>query len=137
MADDDAEVPSRMNAPADPLAQTLGPFLRAHDLSSLSKITHSQTGETTPVIQRPWGDRSMSLLVSEDDTPLITTLNNVYLPSRYSAIWHKDTKDFEVLWTAFKPPPRGVEVVGRSSHLNFEKRNMRALSVDRASERWT
>ncbi len=35
-----------------------------------------------------------------DDEALIEALNSVLLPPRFTGIWHRDTKDFEVIWAA-------------------------------------
>ena len=63
-------------------------------------------------ISKPWDDSSFVLLVPDDLSSFIEALNNVRLPVRYSALWHRDRRKFEILWTAFPPPVEGV--AGRS-----------------------
>jgi hypothetical protein len=62
-------------------------------------------------VEKPWGDSTLSLVARQDDEDLFDALNNVLLPPRFTAIWHKDTKDLEIIWTAL---PVGQELKARS-----------------------
>jgi len=52
-------------------------------------------------ITNPWGDKSVTLDIAQDSDieAIAETLNNVFLPPLYSAIWHKDTHDLEFIFT--------------------------------------
>jgi hypothetical protein len=76
----------------------LAPFLEANPLAEFNE----ESEEAPLAIRRPWGDRSIRLLVPDPIEPFANVLNQLYLPPRYSAIWHRDTNDFEVLWSAFR-----------------------------------
>jgi hypothetical protein len=49
-------------------------------------------------IKNPWGDESIAIELNDDK--IISVLNNVVLPERYTAIWHKNTNRFEIIFTA-------------------------------------
>lgn len=50
-------------------------------------------GARVVAVSAPWGDETVRLHLPEDAGELIDTLNAVALPTRYSAIWHKDSKE--------------------------------------------
>lgn len=54
-------------------------------------------------ITNPWGDETICIGVPESDDAMIAALNSLYLPARLSAVWHKDTHDLEVIYTALPP----------------------------------
>ena len=65
-------------------------------------------GDTSsPVIDRPWGDPSLAIrlpwdvaLISES---LRDALTNLYLPQRFSAVYHVDTRDLEFIYNKVSP----------------------------------
>lgn len=57
------------------------------------------------VISSPWGDPTLTLRVDESADELVTALNAVYLPPRMTAIWHFDTRDLEIIFTALPVRP--------------------------------
>jgi hypothetical protein len=61
-------------------------------------------GARVVTVNKPWGDESIQIHLPADAQELIDVLNLVHLPARYSAIWHKDTKMFEVIWIAYPLP---------------------------------
>ena len=67
-------------------------------------------------VENPWGDSTLRLLAKKDDEALFEALNNVVLPPRFTGIWHADTKDLEIIWTAF---PIGQEFKNRSFSFKF------------------
>lgn len=59
------------------------------------------------VIRKPWNDASLGLLAPEpdgSDSELVEALENIILPERLSAIYHKDIRMLEANLTAFKRP---------------------------------
>lgn len=50
-------------------------------------------------VVRPWGEEAIEIPLLSDDDELIDALNAVRLPPRFTAIWHEDTKEFEVIFT--------------------------------------
>src|SRR4051795_663839 len=85
----------------DQLNTIFSSFLAANPLSKIKRIAIDREGTKQAVIEKPWGDASVAFDVPEDPTALSAILNDLRLPSRFSAIWHQDTKDFEVIWTAY------------------------------------
>lgn len=63
-------------------------------------------------ITEPWGDPSVEFGIDEGDENTITLLNKIRLPERYSAIFHEDTKQIEVIYTVF-PPFAGNDIRDR------------------------
>jgi hypothetical protein len=74
-------------------------------------------------IRNPWGDPSLVIICPEDDPQFYEHLNAVILPERLSAIWHSDTKDLEVIWTAYQLAPSQKEIVGRQFEFKHEHGN--------------
>lgn len=50
------------------------------------------------VIDKPWGDDSVSIRVPKEAPALINALNLVRLPPRFTAVWHTDSKDVEFIF---------------------------------------
>jgi hypothetical protein len=72
-------------------------FLAANPASAISSDSDSK-----PVISEPWGDSTFTLRLDRSIDELAAALNALYLPPRYSAIWHRDTKDLEILFFPVK-----------------------------------
>lgn len=89
----------------------LAPFLAAHTASSVE--LSEEDGETEVLVRKPWGDPSLILEVPDPPAPLSDALNKLILPERLTAIWHKESKELEVIWTAFKLSPLQKEINGR------------------------
>lgn len=87
--------PSSRPSDETPLSLALGEFLHHNPEAELVE----DEGET--VVANPWDDDSIELRVSENDSNLISTLNQLRLPPMFTAIWHRDSKDFEVIFTAY------------------------------------
>ena len=58
-----------------------------------------KAGMREPLVIRPWDEEGMEIPISSDCAELVTALNAVRLPPRFTAIWHDDTKEFEVIFT--------------------------------------
>lgn len=91
------------------------------NLANFSPLTLRQVvrwkGKT---IASPWGDKLIKLSVSWDNEALVAALNAVRLPPRFSAIWHRDTRELEII---FGPLRQDDELRSRSFEFNFvEKR---------------
>jgi len=92
----------------------LAPFLR---LNRYSRIEESGQKEKFRYVEAPWGDRSVALLIDYGDKPInqpvVDALNNLVLPERLTALYHKDTRDLEVIWTAYKLPDEDKDLANR------------------------
>jgi hypothetical protein len=97
-------------------------FLRSNPQSTVEYFITSK-GKKKITIKDPWGDNSLRLAVSNEDEDLCAALNSVVLPPRFTAIWHKDTKDFEVIYTAFKLGGPHAEIIGRSFCFKYNGRD--------------
>jgi hypothetical protein len=95
---------------------------RFFELNPYSTISELEAGEGLEIV-KPWGDTSLSIIITEDFEATAKTLNSIKLPERFSAIWHEDEKKIEVVWTALKLPNSQKEIDGRSftfSHMGNE-----------------
>jgi len=59
-------------------------------------------------------------LYLSDIDDLVRALNDVYLPEQFSAIWHRDTKDFEVIWTSQPLPSNVADIAERNFTFRFK-----------------
>lgn len=65
-------------------------------------------------LKKPWGDSTLMTIVREDGRDeFIQTVNDLRLPPRMSALWHKKTGDLEVIWTAYRLNEEQQEIAGR------------------------
>lgn len=90
-------------------------FLEANPTASVQEFGKAKQ----LIISTPWGDSSLAILIPEDDEALLRELSAVLLPPRYSAIYHKETKRVEVIWTAYKLSADQQEIVGREFALRL------------------
>ena len=58
-----------------------------------------KAGGREPSVSRPWGDESIEIPLHSDDEALFEALNAVRLPPRFTAIWHEDTSELEIIFT--------------------------------------
>lgn len=72
------------------------------------------------IIRKPWGEDAIVLVVPENEDAFATILNAVSLPNRFSAVWHADTHDFEVIWTAFQPNNQIEEFSARAFTFSYK-----------------
>ena len=77
------------------LKNRLAPFLADNPVST---VKHRK-GQIE--IFKPWGDESIALAVPPNASKFVEALNNIHLPERYTAIWHKDSEQLEFIYTAF------------------------------------
>jgi hypothetical protein len=99
------------------VSAALQPFLQANSVSAVEE--QDVKGQKHVLIKRPWGDSSLAFRVPANFDPLAEALNNLLLPPRYSAVWHRDTKDLEILWTAFRLKGAQADVAGRTFLFKF------------------
>lgn len=73
-------------------------------------------------IKMPWGDSSLELIIGniEKTAPL---LNNLFLPERYSAIWHRDTKNLEIIYTAYPLKGKFECIKNRGFSFHYKKKH--------------
>ena len=65
-----------------------------------SSVVVEEDGATA--IANPWGDDSIYLAIpDQDNRGLIDALNHIILPEQYTALWHRESKAFEIPYTAF------------------------------------
>jgi len=87
-----------------------------------SKIVLSEE-ELEGYIENPWGDSTLIIKISdnpEEKAELESSLNNLVLPEKYSALFHTSTKEMEFIWTAFSGPEED-ESMKREFIFNFGK----------------
>lgn len=58
-----------------------------------------RTAGLEPIVCRLWGEDDIEIPIPIEDVELFEALNAVRLPPRFTAIWHEDTKEFEVIYT--------------------------------------
>lgn len=96
--------PTANGTPVGPLQKArerLLPFFTANPYSVI--LERGTAPDSKIVVSRPWNDDSLIINVSSDDEELIEALNNLYLPERFIAIWHKDLEAFEVIFSLLPP----------------------------------
>ena len=117
MADQGSEILPARAAPAIEVSQqSLSDFLAANTYSSLADIS---LDKKRPIISEPWGEASFCLLIGSSGT-LVEVLNNVILPERFSAIYHRDSRKLEVLWTAYGLPEAAHEINTRQFVFSYK-----------------
>jgi hypothetical protein len=83
------------------------------ELNPYSTLAATDSGDDLEILT-PWGDASVVLEIEDGFELLSEALNAVKLPERFSALWHKDDKRLEVIWTAYKLPESQKEIHTRS-----------------------
>ena len=97
-------------------------FLQRNPEAVLNEIKLT-SGSRHRVIENPWGDGSVAFLIPDHDTQLAKALNSVRLPPRFTALYHYDTRQLEVIWTAFKLDEEQQKVVGRAFELRLNAKS--------------
>lgn len=105
------------------LENKLANFLEKNPTSKIELIkVPSSSGKPDLDVHRvssPWGDPTLAILLLDNLEEMASVLNNVYLPERLSAVWHQDSKDIEVIWTALPLSPSQKEIDGRKFIFQF------------------
>lgn len=102
----------------DAIKAKLAQFIENNPSSEI--ISDLDNGEAAFSIKKPWDDESLGFYFSSEAEDLFDALNNLLLPERFSAIYHLDTKKFEILWTAYKLPETQKEIVSRAFKFTFD-----------------
>ncbi|MXZ45857.1 MAG: hypothetical protein F4Z08_02490 [Chloroflexi bacterium] len=76
------------------LREKLRPFLVRNPEADIES-----RGERTAIVG-PWGEDALELTVNGDDDELLNALNSVRMPPRFTALWHVETNELEVIYTA-------------------------------------
>ena len=74
------------------ILNNLRPFLDANS------DAQAQIREDVIVIDRPWNANTLQVTVAGGDGDLVDALNRLYLPSRFSAVWHRNLRALEFIW---------------------------------------
>lgn len=131
MPEEDNVVP--MNPTLARLRERLQVFLDRNPGSELR-----ERGKSV-VMAAPWGDPTLILQIDEGADDLIAALNAVYLPPRLTAIWHLDSRDLEIIFTAHPLRPslreRSFEfqLGGRTYRCLFAPSSSRLMAIAVAS----
>ena len=112
-------------AAADDLRTKLQPFLIRNPEAEV------EARDERPVVVTPWGDDSIELRIESDGTELLNALNAVRLPPEFTAVWHEDNREFEVIYTA---TPFDNELLKRGFEFRFRD-NTYTCSFGDASNR--
>ncbi len=88
----------------DPINEAEANLLRIRLEEFLSRNPEADVaaGAHEPSLSRLWGDEAIEIPLRNDDDELIEVLNAVRLPPRFTAIWHEDTSEFEVIFTVLR-----------------------------------
>lgn len=96
-------------------------FLQTNPASSIEEV-ETPRGKRAH-IKNPWGDPSLSIPLSDDTlNNLPAALNNIYLPERYTGVWHTDTKEFEIIFTAYPLPQSMVDLKTRAFEYTYKQK---------------
>ncbi len=89
---------------ADHVSEAEANLLRAKLQAFLSRNPESDvgTGRRELSVCRLWGEDAIEIPIGSDEDELIEALNAVRLPPRFTAIWHDETKEFEVIFTVLR-----------------------------------
>ena len=93
-------------------------FLDAHPNSAIEEVD-GEKGKQLGV-KSAWGEDAIVIYMPDDLGPMAEALNNVYLPERFTAIWHKDKNELEVIWTAFPLAARLDELKTRKFRFQYD-----------------
>lgn len=93
-------------------------FLKHNPHSSIDLL--SPEDDNSLHVKNPWGDSSLIIYLGDLPDAIIETLNQLLLPERYSAIWHRDYKSLEVIWTALPLSADLEELKGRKFEFRFK-----------------
>lgn len=111
------------------------PFLANNPDSLVLELDIAEFESKPIVVSKPWGDDSLALMVPTDKPhEFASALNHLYLPPRLTALYHKDTRQLEVIWTAFKLDEEQSELVGRKFQVKIGNKKV-DCKFDRSSDR--
>lgn len=97
-----------------PLGQALEPFLNKNPTSELDEASDP------PRILKPWGDATLELWITPDVPDVVASLNSVYLPPKFSALYHWDSRSFEFAWGLYQPGSFADSLLDRNFTCQFD-----------------
>lgn len=103
--------------PLDEATEKLRAFLEANASAQLIQV---EVPEKYLAVKSPWGDDTIQIRLPADVDPLANALSNVYLPEKFTALWHKDTQRFEVIFTAYPLTGPYKELVDRKFRFDHD-----------------
>lgn len=71
-------------------------------------------GATELAIFTPWNDETIVIKIPSEDDDFFKSLNELFLPERFSGIYHKDTKCLEIFYTSYPHPSEIQDVLDRN-----------------------
>ena len=125
----------------DTLGEAEANFLRAKLQAFLSRNPEAEVraGGREPSVNRPWGEEAIEIPLRNNDDELLEALNAVRLPPRFTAIWHEDTKEFEVIFTVLRRENHLLErrfefrYSGNCYHCSFGPSSARLRAIARTA----
>jgi hypothetical protein len=122
--DDDLPAGAPIPAPLTVANATdfLAPFLASNPLSRVELVSDT---DQSVAVKLPWGDESLYFKIPSEYGAIIAALNNVILPERFVAMWHKDTRDFEIIFVALPLVGTYDKLNERSFTFNFQRKDIR------------
>lgn len=94
-------------------------FLDNNPKSSVKKI-QTLSGRSAVAVVNPWGDSSLAIEIGTNAEKLIPALNGLMLPERLSALYHINSRQLEVMWTAYRLSPNNAAVPGRKFTFRYQ-----------------
>ncbi len=101
------------------LQRLFAPFVEANPLSEIELVADTAEAPSYQ-IARPWGDTSLTIKIPPEPEALAQALNGLHLPRRLTALWHREERKLEIIWTARKLQSVWTEVVDRNFSISFE-----------------
>ncbi|MBL1256848.1 hypothetical protein [Methylocystis sp. Sn-Cys] len=101
----------------DNLKSKLKPFLDRHADSKVS--TAKLATQEHVIIENPWSDESVIILLKDESDDIVGILNRIILPQRFSALYHIEDKRLELIYTAYPLKSQVAQSASRSFKFNF------------------
>ena len=85
----------------DAIGEAETDYIKAKLQSFFARNTEAyiKSGERQISVIGPWGEEGIEIPLNNEDEELFEALNAVRLPPRFTAIWHEDRREFEVIFT--------------------------------------
>lgn len=99
------------------MRSALSEFLTHNNSADIERADNLGDGY---IIKAPWGDPSLAIEISNEHDPIIKALTNVYLPEKFTGIWHRDTQLFEIIFTADPMPPVWHDLGDRTFNFKYK-----------------
>lgn len=128
----DADSPPKQALTLEQAREQLRPFLEVNQNSAVEEIDIE--GGKRLGIKNPWGEDALVIYLPTDLAPLAEALNNVLLPDRFTAMWHRDTSELEVIWSAFPLGGPFKELEDRTFQFHYDTKEYRC-EFGRSSDR--